>query len=591
MPWLLSTGMGLTFLLLLIQGEQQSVPWWNILGHLVLLGIIICGFTASRNQYKRGEKRSAIYLMVALSLFLILTLDDIIYVHFNQYYLFELPESILPFDYFFIFFMIIMGIKLSMDMQQKLFFEKKMLIREKRWKNLLEEVELLVVSIDTKGNVNYVNPYFLIISGYDKNEVIGKNWLDNFLPENERKKVTEVFNNNLDKNFQSYFNNTILTKHEELRLISWSNVLLENEESEVIGTLSIGSDITAQEDAFTEIELLKQRLEEENIQLKEELSKSSARGEIIGKSDGIRYVIQRALQVAETDSTVLLEGETGVGKEIIANFIQQNSKRKNQPFIKINCAAIPSTLLESELFGHTKGAFTGADRNKKGMVEIADGGTLFLDEIGDFPNEIQPKLLRFLQEGEYIPLGSEQSKKVDVRIIAATNRELLKEIENGRFRNDLYYRLYIYPITIPALRDRVDDIPEFAEYFIKMYAKKHNKSITKISKLVVDELKKYHWPGNVRELENILERAVIVSNSDTIKIKDVSLFINEMNNQSESVSCNKFNTLEDIERNYITKVLKHCNWQVHGEKGAAAILGLNPNTLRSRIKKLNISKP
>lgn len=590
-PIILSSGMSLTLILFLFSGSSDGIIWWNVMAHITLLGILTYSFFAAKVQYRYSNRKSALYLLAALIPFFLLTIDDIIYMHFNQYYLFELPDNILPFDYFFIFFMVIMGVKLSMDMQLKLMLEKKMLQNEKRWRGLLDNVELLVVGLNTNGIVNYVNPFFLKTSNYSESEVIDKNWFNNFLPDRESKEVFKVFKDNLKRNFQAYYSNTVLTSTGEERKIAWSNVLLENELSEVIGTISIGADITAQENALIEIEQLKQKLEEENIQLKEELSKSTFNKEIIGKSDGIRYVIQRALQVAETDSTVLLEGETGVGKEIIANFIQQNSKRKNQPFIKINCAAIPASLLESELFGHTKGAFTGADKAKKGMVEIADNGTLFLDEIGDFPLELQPKLLRFLQEGEYLPLGSERSKKVNVRIIAATNRELLKEIENERFRNDLYYRLYIYPITIPALRNRVEDITEFTDHFIKIYARNHNKPIQKISKLVINELKNYHWPGNVRELENILERAVIISSSDTIKIKDISLFISEKTDYLKSGNGNKFLTLDAIERDHITSVLKHCNWQVHGDKGAANILGLNPNTLRSRMKKLNINKP
>ncbi len=227
---------------------------------------------------------------------------------------------------------------------------------------------------------------------------------------------------------------------------------------------------------------------------------------------------------------------------------------------------------------------------KKGLAELADGGTLFLDEIGEFPLELQPKLLRFLQEGEFMPLGSESPKKVDVRIIAATNKELLSEVDEGRFRNDLYYRLYVYPITIPALRNRVEDIPGLLDGFLKKYALKHGKHINKISKLVVDELMKYHWPGNIRELENVIERAIIVSNSDTIKAKDINLLIDKKT-RSERQKPDSIIPLEEAERDHIVKALNHTNWQIHGSTGAAELLGINPSTLRSRIKKLNINKP
>jgi transcriptional regulator with PAS, ATPase and Fis domain len=279
-----------------------------------------------------------------------------------------------------------------------------------------------------------------------------------------------------------------------------------------------------------------------------------------------------------------------VGKELIANYIQQNSTRAKSPFIKLNCAAIPATLLESELFGHTIGAFTGADKTKKGMVEMADGGTLLLDEIGEFPLELQPKLLRFLQEGEFMPLGSESPRKVDVRIIAATNRELLKEIDQGRFRNDLYYRLYVFPITIPPLRSRIEDIPELIDVFVKKTSKAYGKTINKISKLVSNELKKYSWPGNIRELKNVIEHAVIVSTSDTIKLKDLNPYIvNEDTRKNKNKEA--LVSLQEAERDHILKALKLCKWQIHGETGAANTLGINPNTLRSRMKKLNIVKP
>jgi transcriptional regulator with GAF, ATPase, and Fis domain len=285
----------------------------------------------------------------------------------------------------------------------------------------------------------------------------------------------------------------------------------------------------------------------------------------------------------------LLEGETGVGKELIANFIQKNSNRADNPFIKINCAAIPSTLLESELFGHVRGAFTGADKSKKGMVELADTGTLFLDEIGEFPMELQPKLLRFLQDGEFMPLGSEKSRKVDVRIITATNKELLQQIENGEFRNDLYYRLAVYPITIPPLRNRTSDIPLLIDLFVKRYALKHRKAIIKVTRQVIDELSHYPWPGNIRELENVIERAVIISTSDTLKMKDIYPEFYKPGNDKKTEK-GTFLTLEEEERKHILKALEKTSWQIHGSKGAATLLGINPSTLRSRMKKLGIVK-
>ncbi|NOR87033.1 MAG: PAS domain S-box protein [Bacteroidales bacterium] len=587
--WLLTTGMIISFLLLLFTNDFNRPIFWNIFAHIVLVGIIIFGFKAALFQKGKGELLSANLLLGSLVIFSILALDDIVKIHLPSLYPFHLPNNILLFDYSLVLFMVIMGLKLSRDLQQKYRMQKIILTKERRWGDLLKKVHLLVIGIDKTGNINYVNPFFLELTGFHKKDLIGKHYM-HILPENKRKSQGELDSIiNTPKDLPHYENN-IITKSGGEKAISWSLVKVYNESGDYISSISIGSDITDRQNAFEEINILKSKLEDENFLLKEELNKVHKVGEIKGKSDAIHYVLQRALQVAPTDATVLLEGETGVGKELVANYIQQNSNRSKKPFVKINCATIPANLLESELFGHFKGAFTGADRTKKGLFEVADGGTLFLDEIGDFPFELQAKLLRFLQEGEYLPLGSENIRKADVRIIAATNQGLLKMIEEKQFRNDLYYRLYVYPITIPALRDRTDDIPEFVAHFIELYAKKHNKSIKKVSKRVIDKLKSYDWPGNVRELENILERAVIISDSDTLKEKDISLFSGENGDKSKRNS-NHFDTLQTMEKEHICTVLEHCSWQVHGPDGAAQILGINPNTLRSRMKKLNIIKP
>jgi PAS domain S-box-containing protein len=485
--------------------------------------------------------------------------------------------------------MIIMGIKLIREVQQNYFLQQTINIREKRWKNLLQKVELFVVGLDKDGSVNYLNPYFERIAGYNQEEAYGKNWFNHFIPENQQQEVIHAFEKSFQKDIFSLFRNSILTKDGRELIVQWSNVILENDQGKVISSLSIGSDITDQEKALEEIRQLKSELEKENVILKAELSKVSSDEKIIGESDALKYVLRRAKQVASTDSIVLLEGETGVGKELIANFIQKNSNRADNPFIKINCAAIPSTLLESELFGHVRGAFTGADKSKKGMVELADTGTLFLDEIGEFPMELQPKLLRFLQDGEFMPLGSEKSRKVDVRIITATNKELLQQIENGEFRNDLYYRLAVYPITIPPLRNRTSDIPLLIDLFVKRYALKHRKAIIKVTRQVIDELSHYPWPGNIRELENVIERAVIISTSDTLKMKDIYPEFYKPGNDKKTEK-GTFLTLEEEERKHILKALEKTNWQIHGSKGAATLLGINPSTLRSRMKKLGIVK-
>ena len=587
--WLLSIGMVISYLLFLFTIDFTKPAIWNIFAHIVLAGIIVFGFKSALFQKKKGDYWSAWWLLSALIIFSLLSIDDIFRTHFPSVYPFNMPDYILPFDYFLVLFMIIMGLKLARDIQQRYYLQKSINTQEKRWGNLLEKVQLLVVGVDRNGNISYLNPFFLKLTSFSEKEIIGKHYMV-LIPKKDRKTLAEVAGSITGPEKLPYYQNNILTQSGEEKTISWSAVGLYDEDGNFERTISIGSDITEKHKAFEEINLLKSKLEEENIILKAGLRSGPIVDKIIGNSDAIRYVLKRSMQVAPTDSTVLLEGETGVGKELIANYIQQNSQRTGKPFIKLNCAAIPASLLESELFGHVKGAFTDANRNKKGLVEMADGGTLFLDEIGEFPLELQPKLLRFLQEGEFNPLGSETPRKVDVRIIAATNRELLKEIEEGRFRNDLYYRLYVYPITIPPLRNRVDDIPELIDLFVKRIAKKHGKTITKISKLVSEELKKYLWPGNIRELENVIEHAVIVSNSDTIKLKDINPAIvtedTRLNKNKEALV-----SLQEAERDHILKALKLSKWQIHGETGAANILEINPNTLRSRMKKLDIVKP
>jgi transcriptional regulator with GAF, ATPase, and Fis domain len=293
--------------------------------------------------------------------------------------------------------------------------------------------------------------------------------------------------------------------------------------------------------------------------------------------------------VAPTDTTVLIEGETGVGKELVARAVHDASPRKDRPLIKVNCAAIPAGLLESELFGHTRGAFTGADRDRKGRFQLADGGTLFLDEIGELPLELQPKLLRVLEEGEFTPLGGSRTLKVDVRVIATTNRELKREMAAGNFRQDLYHRLSTYPVTIPPLRKRKGDIQPLVEAFVERFARKLGKQINQVPREVMDALCAYPWPGNVRELRNVIERAVIGTDGPVLRLaEDLRQLAAEASRPSGALANL---TLEQAERTHITAVLRECNWRIEGESGAARRLDINPSTLRNRIKKLRIERP
>jgi formate hydrogenlyase transcriptional activator len=305
---------------------------------------------------------------------------------------------------------------------------------------------------------------------------------------------------------------------------------------------------------------------------------------IVGQSSAIRQVLQLVETVATGDSTVLLLGETGTGKELVARAIHNLSRRKDRAFVKLNCAAIPSGLLESELFGHERGAFTGAIAQKIGRVELADQGSLFLDEIGDIPLELQPKLLRVLQEREFERLGSTRTKKVDVRVVAATHRNLEEMILEKQFRTDLYYRLNVFPISIPPLRERPDDIPLLVEHFVQQAARKANKMIDAIPSETIDALTEYQWPGNIRELENVIERAVILSPGPVLQVplRDLRSRI------TPGVDSDKPQTLADVEREHIRATLKDTRWVLSGPRGAARRLGMNRSTLHFRMKKLGI---
>ncbi len=358
--------------------------------------------------------------------------------------------------------------------------------------------------------------------------------------------------------------------------------------AEQVGTaINNAQQAEALKKALSEVEELKNRLQAENVYLREEIKTEYNFDEIIGRSDALMNVLRKVEHVAPTEATVLIQGETGTGKELVARAIHNFSLRKDRPLVKVNCPALPAGLIDSELFGHEKGAFTGALSPNTGRFELADGGTIFLDEIGDLPLELQAKLLRVLQEGEFERVGGSRSIKVSVRVIAATNRDLKQAVEEGKFRADLFYRLNVFPIFIPALRERKEDISVLVRHFVTKYSKKLEKKIDNISSEMMKGLLAHPWPGNVRELENVIERAVIIAHSPVIQI-DESL---EMRLDDADPDTRSVGTLEDVERDYILRVLEDKGWVVHGERGAAVVLGMNPHTLRSRMKKLGIRKP
>jgi PAS domain S-box-containing protein len=337
--------------------------------------------------------------------------------------------------------------------------------------------------------------------------------------------------------------------------------------------------------AYTDIENLKEQLQAENVYLKEEIKLNHNFGEIVGQSDALKYVLFQVERVAPTETTVLLLGETGTGKELMAHAIHQASPRKDRPLVKVNCATLPPSLIESELFGYEKGAFTGAQARRLGRFELANEGSLLLDEIGELPMEVQAKLLRVLQEGEFERLGSSRTIKVNVRVIAATSRNLKTDVQNGLFREDLWYRLSTFPITLPSLSQRTDDIPLLVNHFINIFSKKLGKPIKSITPGAMKELQDYSWPGNIRELSNVIERAVINAQGPVLHLAEKLEPFQPLN-----ISSSNGKTLAEIERDIILQRLEETRWKIEGPHGAARSLGLNPSTLRLRMNKHGLQR-
>ncbi len=334
-----------------------------------------------------------------------------------------------------------------------------------------------------------------------------------------------------------------------------------------------------------EIHRLKERLNRENVYLRDEIKLNHNFEELIGRSDSLKRVLNKVEKVASTEATVLLLGETGTGKELIARAIHSLSSRGDRPLVKVNCATLPATLIESELFGHEKGAFTGATAKKIGRFELADGGTLFLDEIGELPLDLQPKLLRVLQEGEFERLGGTRTMATDVRLIAATNRDLEGLVAAKEFREDLYYRINVFPVTLPPLRERCEDIPLLARALVERYAKKLGRSVETIPANVMERLQAYDWPGNVRELENVIERSLILMPESMRDLEVVSLPRPTRVSDPDTPL-----NLESVEREHILRTLDITHWQIGGTSGAAERLGLKPSTLRDRMRKLELRR-
>jgi PAS domain S-box-containing protein len=461
---------------------------------------------------------------------------------------------------------------------------------QRRLQVFMENSPAFMYIKDRSGRHVYGNKSILNFANLSLHEFMGTTACD-FMPDDVAKKIEEYDTETLEKGVPIETDEISFIRDGKVRYFKEIKfpVTLYSGETGVGGIVMEITTLKKKEErlqkAYDEIKLLKERLEVENIYLRDQISAQSTHEDIIGTSDAMKYVLYKIQQVAPSDTTVLILGETGTGKELVAEAIHRVSSRRNRPLVKVNCAALPVNLIESELFGSEKGAFTGSQARQIGRFEYADKGTIFLDEAGELPLELQVKLLRVIQSGEFERLGSPKTIKVDVRLIASTNRDLTEEIEKGRFREDLYYRLHVFPVTVPPLRDRKEDIPILCNFFLKKFGKKFGKQIERIPHDIIQSLQNYHWPGNVRELQNIIERAMISSPNSSLQLVDgLETF------RAKDHATSRTKSLSDMERDHILRILEQTGWKIEGKNGAAESLKLNPSTLRTRMRKLGIKR-
>lgn len=425
----------------------------------------------------------------------------------------------------------------------------------------------------------------------------------NFIHPDDRQAVEEAVNTSLSQPGKAFsVEHRVMRPDGKECFVHARGEVIFGKNNKPVRMIGTNQDITARKNsekelrkAYDEIKGLKEKLEAENIYLRDEIEEKNGCGNIIGRSDAIKYVIYRAGVVARTRATILLTGETGTGKNILACYIHRQSDRGDKPFINVNCAGLPANLIESELFGREKGAFTGSTARQIGRFELANNGTIFLDEIGELPLELQTKLLKVIDEGEFERLGSPHTMKVNVRIIASTNRNLEVEMKNGRFRQDLFFRLNVFPISIPPLRQRKGDIPLLVTSFTRKFSRAYHKNIQRIPAETMKCFSKYPWPGNVRELINVIERAVIVSDGPELRLAEPidSILAGPLpdRNTTESLDAGPTNNLAEIEKEHIQNTLCNTGWRIEGPHGAAHLLGMNPSTVRARMRKLGIKRP
>jgi len=484
----------------------------------------------------------------------------------------------------------------SRDVTERKRVEEALKESEEKFRTLAESMSAGIFLIRGTKFI-YNNPIVESITGFTKDELMDMNFWDVLHPDFRELVKERVFRRLRGENPPTRYEVKFMTKDGQEKWIDTSASLfeLDNKPTIIGSALDITERKLAEESlerAFAEIMMLKEKAEAENIILHEEQFKDEIPG-VIAVSKPIKYIMHRIQQVALTKTTVLLLGETGTGKGIFAHAIHETSDRKDKPFVKVNCAGLPPNLIESELFGREKGAFTGSTARQIGRFELANGGTIYLDEIGELPIGLQAKLLKVIEDGEFERLGSPYPVKVDVRIIASTNRQLEDDIKKGLFRKDLFYRLNVFPITIPPLRERKADIAPLVKFYVSKFSSSLGKGIKKIPRKTLEVLEDYAWHGNIRELMNVIERSVILSNGSELELTDISAlsFSPDFNKISTDAKASKTEKLLDLEREHIYKILEEMGWRIEGRTGAARRLGLHPNTLRARLKKLGIKRP
>ncbi|MBT5220325.1 MAG: sigma 54-interacting transcriptional regulator [Woeseia sp.] len=473
-----------------------------------------------------------------------------------------------------------------------------------KYRQLYRSTPAMLHTLDEDGCVVTVTEHWLQKMGYTRDEVVGRSIIE-FYSEADRQRVTADYLQSLINNGEfSNESRQLVTKDGKVLDLLMSAISERDASGKVRRMLVASKDLTERNKAERELRQalaenasLRDELERERDYLREEVNVAMNFGRIIGRSSALKHMLAQVEAVARTPASVLILGESGVGKELVAHAIHARSGREDAPLVKVNCASIPKELFESEFFGHVKGAFTGAHRDRVGRFQLADGGTIFLDEVGEIPLELQGKLLRVLQESEFERVGDDVTRSVDTRVIAATNRNLEKLVLDGNFREDLFYRISVFPIEVPPLRKRPDDVVQLAQHFLEQTCTDFGRKSLHLTKAQANALEVYDWPGNVRELKNVIERAVILTKGEALRL-DLSMpaTLQSSTNAGVQAPYNYGDLLTEdqmrgLQKQNLRKALEQCNWRVSGKEGAAALLGIRPTTLSDRIKSFGLKKP